>query len=245
MFDDAFYRDPYPVYDKLRAAGPVLKADGAMGPLPTWLITGYDEAREAFTHPGISKDTRRFAHLLAQGRKPRNVSAAVAASMVATDPPDHTRLRRLVSKTFTAATVDKLRPGIQQITDDLLDAIAPAREADLVEAFAVTLPVTVISELLGVPQADRDPLRRWSNDNFAAGDHKARDDASHQITRYMTDLVAAKRAAPDYGLLSRLIAVPRHRRRPASRRRTHLPRRPAPYRGPRNDQSRRWWWVRW
>jgi cytochrome P450 len=207
MFDDSFFADPYPVYDKLRSAGPVQKVDGAMGPLPVWLITGHAEAREAFAHPGISKDTRRFQPLLSQGPKRRNVNPAVAASMLATDPPDHTRLRRLVTGAFTAATVDGLRPRIQQLTDELLDKIAPAGEADLVESLAVPLPVTVISELLGVPEHDRDALRRMSDDNYAAGDHRVRDQASHQIAGYMASLVAAKRANPDDALLSRLITA--------------------------------------
>lgn len=207
MFDAEFYRDPYPVYDKLRAISPVLKVDGAMGPLPTWLITGYAAAREAFMHPGISKDTRRFQHLLSQGSKPRNVNPAIAASMVATDPPDHTRLRGLVSKAFTTATVDRLRPRIQQITDDLLDTIASADSPDLIESFAVPLPVTVISELLGVPEPDRGVLQRWSNDNFAAGDHRVRDEASHRIAAYMASLVTTRRAHPDDRLLSQLIAA--------------------------------------
>lgn len=207
MFDAAFYRDPYPAYDKLRAARPVLKVEGAMGPLPTWLVTGYGAAIEAFAHPGISKDTRRFQHVLGQGNKPRNVNAAVAESMVATDPPGHTRLRRLVSKSFTASTVDTLRPRIQQISDALLDTIPPAEPVDLMEAFAIPLPVTVIGELLGVAEADRDGLRRWSSDNITAGDHRVRDKASHEIAAYMTGLVAAKRANPDGGLLSALITA--------------------------------------
>jgi cytochrome P450 len=207
LFDAAFFRDPYPAYDKLRASGPVQRTDGAMGPLPVWLITGYAEARTAFTHPGISKDTRRFQHLLSQGSASRNINPAVAATMVATDPPDHTRLRRLVTKAFTPAIVERLRPRIQQITDDLIDAIAPAGSADLIETFAVPLPVTVISELLGVPETDRDNLRHWSNTNFATGDHKARDQASHQIAGYMAQLIAAKRAQPGTDLLSDLIAV--------------------------------------
>jgi cytochrome P450 len=206
VFDGSFYRDPYPAYDKLRSAGPVCKVEGAMGPLPTWLITGYDAAREAFTHPAISKDTRRYEYLLAQGGKRRAPDAAVAASMVATDPPDHTRLRRQVSAAFNAATVEALRPRIQQITDNLLDAIEPAGSADLIASFGAPLPVTVISELLGVPETDRDQLRQWSNANFASGDPKARDDASHQIAGYMTSLVAAKRAHPGEDLLSRLTA---------------------------------------
>jgi cytochrome P450 len=207
VFDAAFYADPYPVYDKLRSASPVLKVDGAMGPLPVWLVTGYAEARQAFTHPGISKDTRRFQHLLSQGGKPRAINPAVAATMVATDPPDHTRLRRLAARAFTAATADNLRPRIQQLTDDLLDAVAAAGGAELMESLAVPLPVAVISELLGVPEPDRDQLRQWSNDNFAAGDHRVRDQASHQIAAYMTALIAAKRTSPDDGMLSQLIAA--------------------------------------
>jgi len=207
LFDAAFFRDPYPVYDKLRASSPVQKVDGAMGPLPVWLITGYAEARAAFTHPGISKDTRRFQHVLNQGGNPRNINAAVAATMVATDPPDHTRLRRLVSKAFNTSTVERLRPRVQQITDDLLDAIASAGSADLIETLAIPVPITVISELLGVPEADRDNLRCWSNANFAAGDHRTRDEASHKIADYMAQLVAAKRAQRGNDLLSDLIAV--------------------------------------
>jgi hypothetical protein len=78
LFDASFFADPYPVYDKLRSVSTVLKVEGAMGPLPVWLITGYAEAREAFTHPGISKDTRRFQHLLGQGGKARNINPAIA-----------------------------------------------------------------------------------------------------------------------------------------------------------------------
>lgn len=204
MFDPSFYHDPYPVYDRLRSTAPVLKAEGAMGPLPTWLITGYAAAREAFTHPGISKDTRRYQHVLARGGNQRSPHPAVAASMVATDPPGHTRLRGLVSRAFNAATVQDLRPRIEQITSDLLDRIEPAGSADLIASFAAPLPVTVISDLLGVPPAGRSQLRRWSNATFASGDPAARDTASHQIAASMTHLVAARRTHPGEDLLSRL-----------------------------------------
>ncbi|MGH3247911.1 MAG: cytochrome P450 [Trebonia sp.] len=88
-----------------------------------------------------------------------------------------------------------------------LTSVAPAGAADLIESFAVPLPVTVISELLGVPESDRDTLRRLSNDNFAAGDHRVRDHASHQIAEYMASLITTKRANPDNGLLPKLIAA--------------------------------------
>jgi cytochrome P450 len=127
--------------------------------------------------------------------------------MLATDPPDHTRLRKLVVKAFAPGVVKSLRPRIKEITDDLLDVIEPGGHADLIQAFAAPLPVIVISELLGVPQADRHDLRRWSNDNFAAGDPAVRDDASHAIADYMTALIADKRARPGDDLLSALIAA--------------------------------------
>jgi cytochrome P450 len=207
LFNADFFRDPYPVYDKLRANSPVQRLDGAMGNLPTWLITGYAEARAALTDPRISKDTRRFQHIFDQAGNKRNINPAVSATMLATDPPDHTRLRKLVAKAFTTDTVNILRPRIQQITDDLLDAIIPAGHADLIQTFAAPLPVTVISELLGVPESDRTNLRWWSNDNFAAGDPAVRDHASHAITDYMADLITVKRAQPGDDLLSALIAA--------------------------------------
>jgi cytochrome P450 len=92
-------------------------------------------------------------------------------------------VRRLVTGAFTAATADGLRPRIQQLTDELLDKIAPAGETDLIESLAVPLPVTVISKLLGVPEPDQDMLRRLSDDNYAAGDHRVRDHASHPARR--------------------------------------------------------------
>jgi cytochrome P450 len=207
LFDAEFFRNPYAVYDKLRADGPVQHIERAMGKIPTWLITGYDEARAALLDPRISKDTRRFQHIFDQAGDRRNINPAVSATMLATDPPDHTRLRKLVAKAFSPDVVKSLHPRIQQITDDLLDAMMPERHGDLIEAFAVPLPVTVISELLGVPQADRHNLRRWSNDNFAAGDPAVRDHASHAIADYMAALIADKRAQPGNDLLSALIAA--------------------------------------
>ena len=207
MFDAAFFRDPYPVYDKLRENGPVQRIDEAMGSLPTWLITGYAEARSALADPRLSKDTRRFQHIFGQAGSTRNISPAVSATMVATDPPDHTRLRKLAASAFTPAVVDGMRPRVQQLTSELLDTIEPDGHADLIETFAAPLPVTVISELLGVPEPDRADLRHWSNANFAAGDPARRDEASHAITAYMTGLIATRRAAPGDDLLSALIAA--------------------------------------
>lgn len=132
-------------------------------------------------------------------------------TMLRSDPPDHTRLRRLVSKAFTARRVAELRPRVQEITDGLLDAIVPAGKAELVEDFALPLPVTVISELLGVPVADRDDFQRWTDSMILQGpeppDPARVDQAWRHMRSYLTGLLQDKRARPGDDLLSALIAT--------------------------------------
>jgi cytochrome P450 len=127
--------------------------------------------------------------------------------MLNTDPPDHTRLRKLVNRAFTARTVSRLRPRIVEITDGLLEELARAGEADLLEAFAFPLPITVICELLGIPGADRDRFREWSNVLVSAAGPERIGRASAEMAEFLTDLVAAKRAAPTEDLLSGLVHV--------------------------------------
>ncbi|WP_207400928.1 cytochrome P450 family protein [Actinomadura roseirufa] len=209
MFDDAFHRDPYQVYDRLRRQSPVQQVKVSPRGHHTWMITGYAQARAALADPLLSRNTRRFGYLFGDRR---DIAPALLNNMLATDPPDHTRLRRLAAGAFTAAAVDQLRPRIQQITDDLLDAIAPRGAADLINEFAIPLPVTVICELLGVPERDRPQLRRWSNDLFTS-DAAGRDKASHGIADHMTALVARRyhadhdTAGKDGDLLDTLIAA--------------------------------------
>ncbi|WP_327381045.1 cytochrome P450 family protein [Streptomyces sp. NBC_01207] len=198
---DAFNADPYPFYDALRTAGPVHRL--VLGGERTWLVVGHEEARQALTHPGLSKDwlgSELFASTLPV--------QAVATSMLDTDPPRHTRLRRLVAREFTARRVESLRPRVQQITDELLDAMAarPDRRADLIASFAVPLPMTVICELLGVPGLDRQRFRYWSGEIVAPLDGVGADPrAVEEMTAYLLELVAAKAEDPGEDLLSALI----------------------------------------
>ncbi|MFB7256685.1 cytochrome P450 family protein [Streptomyces nojiriensis] len=198
---DAFNADPYPFYAALRTAGPVHRL--VLGGERTWLVVGHEEARQALTHPGLSKDwlgSELFASTLPV--------QAVATSMLDTDPPRHTRLRRLVAREFTARRVESLRPRVQQITDGLLDAMAarPDRRADLIASFAVPLPMTVICELLGVPGLDRERFRSWSGEIVAPPDGVGADPrAVAEMTAYLFELVAAKAADPGEDLLSALI----------------------------------------
>ncbi|MGH3801663.1 MAG: cytochrome P450 family protein, partial [Pseudonocardiaceae bacterium] len=140
---------------------------------------------------------------------PPEVFKAMSYHMLNSNPPDHTRLRRLVTAAFTRRRVEQLAPRIQQITDELLDAMATAAQVDLVDAFAYPLPLTVICELLGVPTDRRAEFREWSStvvngvlagtDNYIAG--------CTAIVRYLRELVEAKRAATAEDLLSALVAV--------------------------------------
>ncbi len=170
----------------------------------TWLVTGHAEARAALAHPGLSKDTRRF---FAGKRTGRNIAPALAASLIATDPPDHARLRRLVGAAFTSGRVARLRPWVGELAADLVAAMPADGVTDVVAGLAAPLPLLVICELLGVPEVDRERVRTWSDQVFAAGEPEVIDAASHRLAEYMADLLAAKRADPDRGLLSALVAV--------------------------------------
>ncbi|MFF1392550.1 cytochrome P450 [Streptomyces sp. NPDC058287] len=196
-----FTADPYPVYEELRARGPVHRVrlpkpadDGE-----AWLIVGHEQARAALTDPRLVKSPAKlgFSGLDEE---------LIGTHLLITDPPHHTRLRSLVTRAFTARRVESLRPRIQRITDDLLDAMLPHGRADLVESFAFPLPLTVICELLGVPDIDRADFRRMSNEVVAPSDRDGEYATFVELAAYLRDLIEDKRAsAPADDLLSALI----------------------------------------
>ncbi|MFE9456258.1 cytochrome P450 [Streptomyces californicus] len=202
--DPRFLRDPYPTYAALRSTCPVRPLPAGSGARPGYLVTGYAEAREALADPRLSKDTARF---FAGGESRRRPHPAVAHTMLASDPPRHTRLRRLVARAFTTGSVERLRPFITRTTDRLLDQWPTEGPVDFVAALAAPLPVAVICELLGVPQADRPDVQRWSARLFAAGDPADVDTASHAVADYTAGLVADRRQDPGDSLLDRLITA--------------------------------------
>ncbi|WP_329271088.1 cytochrome P450 [Streptomyces pseudovenezuelae] len=202
--DPRFLQDPYPTLAALRSNCPVQPMHAESGGRPGYLVTGYAEAREALGDPRLSKDTAAF---FAGKESRRRLHPAVAHSMLASDPPRHTRLRKLVTKAFTAGAVARLRPFIARVTEELLDRWPIGERFDFMTALAVPLPVIVICQLLGVPQNDRPDVRRWSGELFAAGRPDVIDAASHSMADYMTGLVAAKRLDPGDSLLDQLISV--------------------------------------
>lgn len=211
--DPAFVADPFPHLAALREQAPVVPVVMANG-LEAWLVTRYDDVLAAISDPRLSSDTE-------DGADPRLREEPPAAepfprSMLRLNPPDHTRLRRLVAKAFTARRVAGLRPGIEKITDRLLGAVTPAGRADLITDVAMPLPVTVICELLGVPDGDREAFQHWTDVMLSrrSGDaDRARlQRAWREMRCYFERLLAAKRAHPGDDLLTALIAARDDRR---------------------------------
>lgn len=166
-----------------------------------WLVVGHEEGRAALTDPRLVKSPSVI------GFTPVD-EEVIGPNLLAVDPPDHTRLRKLVAREFTARRVEALRPRVQEIADELVGAMAQAGRADLVDAFAFPLPITVICELLGVPTADRDSFRRWSNELVAPTGGTPEREVVEGFGAYLGELIEDKRAAgPADDLLSALIAT--------------------------------------
>ncbi|OLS96353.1 cytochrome [Pseudonocardia sp. CNS-004] len=195
-------------FAELAATGPVQKVMLFTG-VPAWVATGYAEARELLTHPAVVKYVGG-PHMDAM---PPELNTALNTHLLSTNPPDHTRLRRLVTAAFTTRRVEALAPRVQEIADALLDDLAAAggggRPVDLVEGFGFPLPITVITELLGIPPGDRAEFRRWSSITVNGPVHPADVyvDAVRSLVGYVRELITAKRAEPGDDLLSALIAV--------------------------------------
>ncbi|MFJ3727183.1 cytochrome P450 [Streptomyces sp. NPDC090045] len=208
--DPAFVADPFPLYRQLREDGPVRRVVIAGG-LEAWLVTRYDDGLAALSEPRLSSDVRDASDTRLLQQLPETERDSMLSNMLRSDPPDHTRLRRLVSKAFTARRVAGMRPRIQSIADRLLDEVVPSGRADLVADFALPLPVTVISELLGVPVDDRHDFQRWTDRMIMRGaeppDPAVVNEAWQHMRAYVTELIRAKRAAPGDDLLSGLITA--------------------------------------
>ena len=194
-YGEEFVRDPYPVYARLRQSGPVhyVRLPDVEG---AWLVVGYEEARAALTDRRLVKQWMGDEE--AAGR-------SLGHTMLESDPPRHTRLRKLVAREFTTRRIAALRPRIQQITDRLLDAMLPLGRADLVEALAFPLPMTVICELLGVPDLDRERFRHWSRSIVGDAPVDELLLAEEQMGGYLAALIEDKRRTPGEDLLSGLI----------------------------------------
>ena len=192
-----------PAYATVRDAG-LVRVEMPYGG-QTWLATRYEDVKLVLAD-------QRFSRAETFGRDVPRVMPGIEEdpSILSMDPPEHSRLRKLVAKAFTARHVERLRPRVQAIIDDLLDKmIADGSPADLADAFTWPLPIIVICELLGVPVADRDDFRRWTDMILSLDDSEMTEIAAARdnIQGYLARLIAQRRAQPTDDLLGQLVAA--------------------------------------
>ncbi|MFF3014927.1 cytochrome P450 [Streptomyces sp. NPDC057939] len=196
---------PYSVYDRLRDTAPVCRVTGTDG-TPAWLVTRYDDVRAALTDPRLSLDKSNAAEGTYRGFA---LPPALDANLLNMDAPDHTRIRGLVARAFTARRVEQLRTPIRETADRLLDRLGPAGSADLLAGYAFSLPIIVICDLLGIPEDRRVDFRGWTEALVAPDPARpqAVKEALVAMLGFLTELMAHKRSRPADDLLSDLIAV--------------------------------------
>ncbi|MFD8048066.1 cytochrome P450 [Streptomyces chartreusis] len=202
---DGLIDHPHDVYRRLRDTAPVHRIAGADGN-PAWVVTRYQDVREALTDPRLSVDKRHAKEGNYQGL---TLPPALDANLLNMEAPDHTRIRRLVVRAFTARRVEQLRAPIRETADRLLDALGPHGTTDLIASYAAPLPITVICDLLGVPDRHRRDFRVWT-DTLVAPDPSRPQDAKAAVVAmlgFFGELLADKREEPADDLLSDLIAV--------------------------------------
>jgi cytochrome P450 len=211
LLDPAFKANPYPTYAELRSTAPVHRVELPDG-LGIWLITRYDDVLAVLKDERFVKDWRKALtpEQLAQVPPIPPVMEALSRNMLDMDPPDHQRLRSLVSKAFTPRLIERLRPRVQAIADGLLDAVQDRGEMDLIDDYAFPLPITVIAELLGVPAEDRDSFREWSDAAVSGNttqEHLDKVLIPHMqaFTDYLHALFEEKRKNPKDDLVSALL----------------------------------------
>ena len=206
---DDYFQDPHAYFARMREKEAVTAVTLPDSSNRVWMVTRYDDVRGALADPRLYKDWA--GKLTPPDWEPDVVEGFLSKHLLNLDPPDHTRLRKLVNKAFTPRRVAGLRPRVAEITASLLDAMESRAASgsgvvDLIEEFAFPLPVTVICELVGIPVEDRDEFQAWSHATVSSvASPEEFQAAGLAMYRYFTDLVAAKRERPGDDLLSALI----------------------------------------
>lgn len=206
--------DPHPYYRRLRERDPVHRSRIAGG----WVLSRHADVFEVLRDPTWSSDERnwsRFAKFRARGERAGmpDPYEEKRASMLRIDPPDHTRLRGLVSKAFTPRAVERMRPRVTLLVDELLAKVESRRRMELMDDFAAPLPVIVIAELIGIPAAEHQQFRRLSDEavrllgDGSLGEKRRGIAGMHALSDYFASIVEARRADPHDDLVSALVAV--------------------------------------
>jgi len=208
-----FRADPYPYYARMRREAPVFKTTFAsMSRSTAWVVTRYDDIVGALKHPALSSD---MMQLRSQGQGARWIPRAfkiLAKTMVTMDDPDHARLKNLVHKGFTPGRVEQMNGRIHEITNALLKTLEGRETIDLIEDFALPLPMAVISEMLGVPVGERAKFRRFMlhlldgpPPSFWRLITGLRNNL--RMIRYLDGLINLRRREPDNGLITALVSA--------------------------------------
>ena len=213
--DPAFIADPYPVLGELREAAPIVWNERT----GQWMLTRFHDVQELLRDRRFGRSyTHRFSHAELGHAEPdprwSRFHEHERWSLLCLEPPDHTRLRRLVAKVFTPRAVTALRPAIEQLSQELLDQCGERESFDLIADYAQPYSVAVICSMLGVPRADTQRLLDWSHAivkmyELTGTDEQraAADRAAGEYIDYTRELIAAKRRAPDGLLVSELVRV--------------------------------------
>ena len=225
LFSQEFATDPYPTYAWLREHAPVHRTRLPSG-VHAWLVTRYEDARQALADQRLSKNPAHHEegdHARGRIGIPGERKAALMTHLLNIDPPDHTRLRRLVAKAFTPRRVAGFAPRVQELTDRLIDGFAERGEADLIHEFAFPLPLYAICDMLGVPAEDQEDFRKWAGmmlhhpgsgpGESRRGSKTPRGGVARSVQKMrgaLADLIHRKRAAPGDDLISDLIRASDH-----------------------------------
>ena len=211
-----FVQDPYPVYRALHAAAPVYWCE----PWGAWLLTGYDDVMTTYQSPDVFANQGRMEALLRHlPTKTWDELAPLrqhfSSGLIHTDPPDHTRLRLLVTKAFSPRVIETMRTRIQGVVDSLLDSVQLNAKMDVISDLAFPLPATVISELLGIPVEDREQFRYWAKAITGfQGTGQAKADVALraqenllEVRQYFSEIFAQRRREPQDDLISALVTA--------------------------------------
>lgn len=208
LWDSVMRRNPQAVYAQMREHDPVYAATGPVSGNRFWFFTRYHDVQAVLKDPRFGKDARNLPPEIRHkyvDADPDPIFEAIDRHMLNLDPPDHTRLRALVHKAFTPKVIEEMRPRIATIAQDLLDEMAASDGADLIEAFAFPLPITVIAELLGIPSADRDKFRKWTKALLEGDSFTDSRESAMEFGRYMNALADERRENPRGDILSNLV----------------------------------------
>jgi cytochrome P450 len=210
--DPALLEDPYPTYRRLLETPVVWDARHEM-----WLVAGHAEVLAALTSPHTSVATAGARIRPALGARAAHFEpliSAISHFLTRTDPPEHTRLRNLVQQAFTNQAVEQWRATVRELVARLLDGLAGSAEADIMRGLAVPLPVTVITRMLGMPEADQARIKAWSDDLASVADNDPREDVLERAQQSLAAMracvlstIGERTRRPGADLLSALVAA--------------------------------------